>query len=260
MGTDTGGHPSYSFDAILFEPSIRHLIAAARPHPGESVLDLACGSGIAACKAGALTGPGGRVCGVDIGPNVLKKAAGFYTGQSPAAWVRADMGDLPFIDGSFRLVLNHQGLQFAADRPAAIREMRRVTAPGGRLVVMCWAHIADCPFYLALRDVLGRHLGDEAAAFAASPFSLPDEDELRGLLAASFARVSITRVNVRTAHPSAGAFAAAFLRYLPADLVPAKACAEHKTAIVAEMDRRLGPWQVDGPLLAPIVSNLAICR
>lgn len=260
MGTGAGSRPSYSFDAIVFEPSIRHLIAAARPHPGESVLDLACGSGIAACKAGALTGPLGRVCGVDIGPNVLKKAAGFYTGQASAAWVRADMADLPFIDGSFRLVLNHQGLQFAVDRAAAVREMRRVTAPGGRLVLMCWAHIADCPFFLALRDVLGAHLGEAAAAFAGAPFALPDEDDLHALLATGFAKVSITRISVRTAHPSAGAFAAAFLRYLPADVADAGSCARQEPAIVAEMDRRLGPWQVGGPLLAPIVSHLAVCR
>ena len=103
--------------------------------------------------------------------------------------------------------------------------------------------------------MLGGHLGDGAAAFAAAPFSLPDEDELRALLAVAFTTVSITRFSVRTAHPSSGAFAAAFLRYLPDD-GRRRARGRHR--------RRDGsparPWQVGGPLLAPIVSHLAICR
>ncbi|MEZ4461777.1 MAG: methyltransferase domain-containing protein [bacterium] len=260
MTAGDGSRPVYSFDANVFEPSIRHLIAAARPHTGDRVLDVACGSGIAACKAGALAGARGSVCGVDIGPNILKKAAAFYTGGAPAAWVRADMAGLPFRDGAFSLLLCHQGLQFAADRAAVVREMRRVTAAGGRAVVMCWTHIADCPFYLALRDVLGTHLGPAAAAFVGAPFSLPEEEDLHALLAASFARVSVTRISVHTAHPSAGAFAAAFLRYLPPAAADAERCAAGEPAIVAEMDRRLGPWQVKGPLLAPIVTHLAVCR
>ena len=260
VGPGSAKRPSYSFDAVLFEPAIRHLIAAARPHTGDTVLDLACGSGIGACKAGTLSGPRGYVCGVDVGPNVLRKAASLYTGQAPAAWVRADMGLLPFADRSFSLVLCHQGLQFAADRAAVVAQMRRVTADGGRVAVMCWTHIADCPFYLALRDVLDRHLGPAAAACATAPFSLPEEDDLRGLLAASFARVSITRVGVHTAHPSAGDFAGAFLRYLPEAAAPAAERAAKEAAIVAEMDRRLGPWQVQGPMIAPIVANLAVCR
>lgn len=260
MGRGEGSRPAYSFDAVVFEPSIRHLIAAARPHVGDAVLDLACGSGIAACKAGMLTGGRGRVCGVDVGPNILKKAASLYTAQAPATWVRADMEHLPFVDGTFSLVLCHQGLQFAADRPAAVAQMRRVTAPGGRAVVMCWTHIADCPFYLTLRDVLGKHLGPAAAAFAEAPFSLPEEEDLHALLATAFAKVSITRVSVRTAHPSAGVFAAAFLRYLPRHTAEPSAIAAATDAIVAEMDRRLGPWQANGPLIAPIVAHLAICR
>ncbi|HPF69365.1 MAG TPA: methyltransferase domain-containing protein [Candidatus Krumholzibacteria bacterium] len=258
MGADEHTRPAFSFDAVIFEPSIRHLIAAARPHPGESVLDVACGSGIAACKAGMMVGAHGRVCGVDIGPNILKKAATLYIGDAPAAWVRADMAALPFADGAFRLVLCHQGLQFAADREAVVRELRRVTARGGRAVVMCWSHIADCPFYLALRDVLNRHLGAAAAGFVAAPFSLPEEQDLHDLLGAAFPRVSMSRISVRTAHPSAGAFAEGFLRYLPPSLAPREACEAARDAIVEEMDRRLEPWQVDGPMIAPIVTHLAI--
>jgi SAM-dependent methyltransferase len=207
-----------------------------------------------------LAGPRGRVCGVDIGPNILKKAAALYTGLAPAAWVRADMGRLPLADGAFSLVLCHQGLQFAAAPAAVVAEMRRVTAPGGRAVVMCWTHIADCPFYLALRDVLKQHLGPAAAAFVAAPFALPEEDDVRAVLGTAFARISVTRVSVRTAHPSAGVFAAAFLRYLPPAAASPDAWAAAEGAIVAEMDRRLGPWQVHGPLIAPIVANLAVCR
>ena len=259
MAAERGTRP-YSFDAVLFEPSIRHLIAAVRPHPGETVLDVACGSGIAACKAGAMVGANGRVCGVDVGPNILKKAFTLYTGQAPAHWVRADAAGLPFIDASFRVVLCHQGLQFVPDRAACVAELRRVTVPGGRAAVMTWTHIADCPFYLALHRIVGKLLGQAAGDFVAAPFSLPDEDDLRALLGGAFERVSISRVNVRTVHPSAGAFAAAFMEYIPDGLLPDRNLAYLKGAVIAEMDERLAPWQVDGPLIAPIVAHIAICR
>jgi ubiquinone/menaquinone biosynthesis C-methylase UbiE len=260
MGADTGNRPPFSFDAVIFEPSIRHLIAAARPHAGESVLDAACGSGIAACKAGQMVGASGRVCGLDIGPNILKKAASLYVGPAPAAWVRGDLQHLPLGDGSFRLVLCHQGLQFASDPGAAVRELRRVTAPGGRAVISCWSHIADCPFYLTLRDVLGMRLGKGAAAFVTAPFSLPEEQELHGLLRTAFDRVSIERVTVRTVHPSAGAFAAGFLRYLPKDAADSGAVLAAAADVTGDMDKRLAPWQVDGPMIAPIVTHVAVCR
>lgn len=254
------GSKGYSFDAILFEPSIRHLIAEARPHPGETVLDVACGSGIAACRAGIMVGAGGRVCGVDIGPHILKKARSLYIGPAPSDWVRADAVALPFTDAAFRLVLCHQGLQFVADRADCVAELRRVTAPGGRAVVMTWTHIADCPFYLALHRVVKELLGEAAGEFVAAPFSLPEEDELRTLLAGAFARVSVSRVAVRTVHPSAGAFAAAFMDYIPPDRLPDRNLAFLKGAVIAEMDERLAPWQTDGPLIAPIVAHVAACR
>ena len=259
MAPERGSRP-YSFDAVLFEPSIRHLVAEARPHYGETVLDVACGSGIAACKAGAVIGTTGRVCGVDVGPNILKKAATLYTGQAPAHWVRADAAGLPFLDAVFRLVLCHQGLQFVSDREACVAELRRVTAPGGRSVVMTWTHIADCPFYLALHRIVSKLLGAAAAAFVAAPFSLTDEDELRTLLKGAFDRVSVSRVSVRTVHPSAGAFAAAFLEYIPDEMLPDRNLSYLKGAVIAEMDERLAPWQVDGPMIAPIVAHIAVCR
>lgn len=259
MVPGTGSRP-YSFDAILFEPSIRHLIAEARPHPGESVLDVACGSGIAACKAGAIVGATGRVCGVDVGPNILKKAVSLYTGTAPAHWVRGNAQKLPFADASFRVVLCHQGLQFVPDRVACVAELRRVAMPAGRVAVMTWTHIADCPFYLALHRIVGKLLGPEAADFVAAPFSLPDEDDLRVLLGTAFRRVSISRISVRTVHPSAGAFAAAFMEYIPAAMLPERNLSYLKGAVIAEMDERMAPWQVDGPMIAPIVAHVAMCR
>ncbi len=261
MGRGDGSRPAYSFDAIIFEPSIRHLIAAARPHIADSVLDLACGSGIATCKAGMLAGERGRVCGVDIGPNILKKAASLYTGQAPAGWVRADMmqsalrhglvqpGAVPPGPAVRRRPGGRGGRDAARDgaRPAGRRSCAGPTSPTVPSTcpcATCWAATWVAP----------------PPTSSAAPFSLPEEEDLRALLAGSFAKVSVTRISVRTAHPSAGAFAAAFLRYLPPDCATPETVAEHADAIVAEMDRRLGPWQADGPLIAPIVAHLALCR
>jgi ubiquinone/menaquinone biosynthesis methyltransferases len=99
--------------------------------PGDTVLDAACGTGdlaLADLRAGAA-----RVVGVDFSEQMLERAA---RKSSAIEWVQGDLCKLPFADGSFQAVTIGFGLRNVADKEDALRELRRVLAPGGRLGIL----------------------------------------------------------------------------------------------------------------------------
>jgi demethylmenaquinone methyltransferase/2-methoxy-6-polyprenyl-1,4-benzoquinol methylase len=98
---------------------------------GDSVLDAACGTGdlaLADLRAGAA-----RVVGVDFSERMLELAA---RKSSEIEWVQGDLCRLPFPDGAFLAVTIGFGLRNVQDREGALRELRRVLAPGGRLGIL----------------------------------------------------------------------------------------------------------------------------
>jgi len=86
-------------------------------------------------------------------------------------WRRAEAASLPLPDGAFDVVCCQQGLQFFADRLLALREARRVLAPGGRVALAVWRAIHHNPVYAAFAQVLQRHAGAETAALMEAPFA-----------------------------------------------------------------------------------------
>lgn len=105
----------------------------APPAPGLLVLDVGCGTGthLALYRAG-----GAEVTGVDRSPQMLARAAAKLGPTSRL--VEGEVTDLPFAADSFDLALAMTVLHElpSAQRPAALAEMRRVTRPGGRLLVV----------------------------------------------------------------------------------------------------------------------------
>ncbi len=103
--------------------------------PGEAVLDLGCGAGFDACIAAQIVGPGGRVVGIDLSPEMIALAeAGLKEADFPRVEFRlTQVEDLPFPDASFDVALSNGVLNLIPDKPAALHEIYRVLCPGGRL-------------------------------------------------------------------------------------------------------------------------------
>jgi demethylmenaquinone methyltransferase / 2-methoxy-6-polyprenyl-1,4-benzoquinol methylase len=100
-------------------------------------LDLCCGTGDMAFLAERLAGPSPRVVGVDFTLPMLAVARRREIREArTTAFVQADAQRLPFADGAFDVITVGYGLRNIADPRAALAEMRRVLAPGGRCVIL----------------------------------------------------------------------------------------------------------------------------
>lgn len=136
MTTYTHGH-----HASVLRSHSRRTAANSAPHllphlvPGSRLLDVGCGPGTITVDLARAVAPG-EVVAVDAAEAAvaLTRAAADDAGVDVTAQV-ADVLALPFPDGSFDVVHAHQVLQHLADPVAALREMRRVTRPGGLVAV-----------------------------------------------------------------------------------------------------------------------------
>jgi demethylmenaquinone methyltransferase/2-methoxy-6-polyprenyl-1,4-benzoquinol methylase len=121
----------------------RRLVRLAAGRPGEHAIDLCCGTGDIAF---ALARQGLEVVGLDFSEPMLAVAAersqaqgtksNIQTPRLPVQFLRGDAQQIPFPDGSFDLVTMSYGLRNLANWEIGLQEMRRVTRPGGRLLIL----------------------------------------------------------------------------------------------------------------------------
>jgi SAM-dependent methyltransferase len=115
--------------------TVENSAAYVLPHlaPGMRVLDVGCGPGTVTAGLGAVVGADGQVLGLDSSADVVAVARA-ETATTGGGAVRFAVGDgmaLGLPDGYFDVVHAHQVLQHVPDPVGALREMRRVTRPGG---------------------------------------------------------------------------------------------------------------------------------
>lgn len=102
---------------------------------GEKVLDVGCGAGVDMILASRLVGPAGRVCGLDLTPEMVEKAQANFavTGTANANAVVAGSDAIPYDDNSFDVVISNGVLNLSLLKDRSVRELFRVLRPAGRL-------------------------------------------------------------------------------------------------------------------------------
>jgi demethylmenaquinone methyltransferase / 2-methoxy-6-polyprenyl-1,4-benzoquinol methylase len=158
----------------------RKLAARAVVRPGARVLDACCGTGDLALAAQA---EGGKVVGLDFAERMLSRAR---RKSAQVEWVCGDVLALPFSDETFDAATIGFGLRNVEDRPKALRELRRVLKPGGRVAILEVVRPSGllAPFYAVWFDrlipLVGRLLPGGAAYtyLPASVRRFPDAETL----------------------------------------------------------------------------------
>ncbi|MGH2755851.1 MAG: class I SAM-dependent methyltransferase [Actinomycetota bacterium] len=164
-------------------PSARPLLGAAALRKGQEVLDVACGTGVAARLAAEIVGPTGSVSGVDVNPGMLQVAREVSPPGTSIDWTHASADDLPLPDGSFDVVICSLGFQFFEDKIGALKEARRVLKPGGRVVLGTPGPTP--PLFQVIDEVLTRYAGPEASKFVQVVFSVHDPEKVQAMLEAA---------------------------------------------------------------------------
>lgn len=225
-------------------PLAEDLITDAALRPGERVLDVACGTGVVARRAAEHVGATGSVAALDLNEAMLSVAR---TLSAPAAppirWYESTAESMPLPDGAFDVVLCQLGLQFMDDKAAAVREMHRVAAKGGRVLVSV---PTPTQFFGVLDQAFARRIPG-AAEFVRAVFSLNDPAEVERLFrGAAFPDVAIRRYTKTLRLPASRDFLWQYVQSTP--LVAQVAAADH--ALLESLEREVvegwQPWTTDG--------------
>jgi ubiquinone/menaquinone biosynthesis C-methylase UbiE len=189
----------------LGRPLAELMFAHVALHAGDRVLDAACGTGIVTRVAAQRCGALACIIGVDLNAGMLDVArAHTPTTGVPVEWRQGDICALPCPDESFEVVVCQQGLQFVPDPGAALREMRRVLVPGGRVALTVFSEIPA--YYVALADALTRHVSTDAATSCLSRYTLRDATRLWHLVNdAGFDAIEMHALEIGRRMPSSAA-------------------------------------------------------
>ena len=114
--------------------ALQLIVDAAKPGPDDTVLDVACGGGLV---ARAFAPHVRHATGIDVTPAMLDTArqAATEQGLTNVTWDQGDVTTLPYSDAKFTIVATRFSFHHFVDAGAVLKEMVRVCAPGGRIVV-----------------------------------------------------------------------------------------------------------------------------
>jgi ubiquinone/menaquinone biosynthesis C-methylase UbiE len=232
------------FVPSIGKPFARPVIEASDLQQGERVLDVACGTGVAARLAAERVAPTGTVVGIDPHPGMLEAAR---RTSRDVEWRLGPAERLPLPDESFDAVVCSLGLQFFTDKGKGLEEMRRVLAPGGRAALGTAGPTP--PLMATIADVLADHVGPEASRFVHAVFSLHDAEQLGSMLeTAGFDHVEVETRSVPLRVPAPADFLWQYVHSTPLASIASETGENTRAALERDVVERCQPF-LDGDAL-----------
>ena len=239
-----------ALDARL-APVAEQLLARAAPRPGERAVDVGCGTGATTVELAAQVGSEGSVLAIDISEPMLafarRRSAGH--GQGHVRFLRADAQTHPFEPATQDLLFSRFGVMFFSEPVAAFANLLRALRPGGRLAFVCWAPLADNPWFALPLAVGVRWLGppEPQPPRAPAPLALAETAYVEEILtAAGFAGLAIETATTLMPGAASAEDEAAFaceVGPLTRLLQTHEADAATRQAIAREVAERFRPYQ-----------------
>ncbi len=246
------------FVPVIGGPFANDLVAEAALRAGQRVLDVACGTGVVARLAAEQVGAGGTVAALDLNPAMLAVARSIPSAGAAIRWYETSAESIPLPDTAFDVVFCQLGLQFVTDKSAALREMRRVLAPSGRVFVSTPPPNA---FFDVLDHTVTQHVGREAGAFVRMVFSLDDPAAIAQLFRnAGFADVTVRTYVKPLRLPSAREFLWQYVHSTPLAAMLATLDASRIAALERDVVNRWAQWSDAGGITYEQGMNVATAR
>jgi len=144
----------------MFAPLTDALIEHAEIREGQSVLDVAGGPGEPSLTIAGTVGPTGFVTCTDAVAEMVEtaRAEAESRGIKNVRFQQCSADDLPFPDNSFDAAVCRLGVMLFPDPLAAVRQMLRVTKPGGRVAFVVWHKSELNPFCYAVTNVVDQYI------------------------------------------------------------------------------------------------------
>lgn len=191
------------FKHILVDGLTQHSEAVFPQLPvkkGDRVLDVGCGFGDTAIKLAEIVGPTGYVVGIDCCDAFLDYARkdAEEKGVTNVSFQRGD-AEIALPVNEYDFVFARFGTMFFTNPVVAMRNMRRALVPGGRMVHIVWRDRDDNPWLSMAKQVVLGFLpppGDDAQTCGPGPFSMADENMVRGMMqSAGYEEIDFRRVD-----------------------------------------------------------------
>jgi ubiquinone/menaquinone biosynthesis C-methylase UbiE len=253
IGEDAPRH--YQTQVERFMASITESLVSSVVDPGDVVLDVACGTGIATRLAAAAVGPSGRVVGADLNLGMIRYGRQVSAAEWPdIVWDEASALDLPYDDDSFDRAICSQGVQFFPDPGAGLAEMRRVTREGGSVAVTVWSELSTSPYFEALAEMLidHAHVDPTEVAFTATEDEIVEWFHLSGLPVPT-----VELVEAQVELPPMGEYLPAHMRALPWAGAYFSLDEPSRQAAIDHIERRVGRYRTPDGYLSPFGAYLA---
>ena len=176
----------YGHFAKYLEPGALDFLSRIPIEPGMRILDVASGAGqisIPAARAGA------KVTGIDIATNLVEQARARAQAENlDAHFDEGDAEMLPYPDRSFDLVISLIGAMFAPRPEQVAAELKRVSRPGGRIIMANWT---PSGFVGQMFKIHGKHV--PPPAIVPPPVKWGDEETVRERLQEGTSHLKLTR-------------------------------------------------------------------
>lgn len=177
----SSGGDAYDIISQQIGAALEHCVARLNPKPGETILDLATGTG---WTSRLVARRGAEVIGTDIANDLLAAATERASKEGLAINYRiGDAEKLPFADQTFDGVISTFGVMFASRPEAAAAELARVCRRGGRIALATW--LPDGGVF-KMFQVMRPFMPAPATPAAPSPFEWGNTERVRALLAGNF--------------------------------------------------------------------------
>lgn len=191
-----------------FAEATQHMLDAAGLRPGQHVLDIAAGTGDQSILAARRVGPGGSVLATDISAEMLDIAerAVELEGLTTITTRVMDAQQLDLPDNTFDAVICRLGLMLMPNPGQALREIRRVLKPGGKLAALVWSVPENNPLFSLPLAIVSNYARGEVSQHP-NPFALSDPSVFeRELAEAGFGGIVTRALPFQSHYASLDAF------------------------------------------------------